>query len=102
MMGGSMTKREEHLPGGIVLVTTSTAPKAKAPRRAPEEIPNLDAMNADELRAWAGSRRGLAPTYARLKARAWDARIAGRIGAALRDEDQADRIYDRLPASRQW
>jgi len=84
-------------------------------------IPNLDAMPADELmQFWVthqrgrryrdlvgsgrGARRATADlaNYASNKATAMQCRLRGDIQAALMYEGIADRIYDGLPSFARW
>lgn len=76
---------------------------------APIEVPNLDVMDAGELRAFAETLSGHTDEddvnlwrYAMLKADAIEQRQAGRIAQAKRIEDQCDSLYLRLPAEYHW
>lgn len=76
----------------------------------PDGVPNLDAMDADDLREWAADAplslpepaRGMLITYANTKADAMDQRLAGRILRAARLEIQCDALYQRLPDEFRW
>ena len=65
---------------------------------------NLDAAGPDELAAYAADPANPIElrTYAAAKRRAVQARLAGRIAAALRHERRCERIYGRLPADLRW
>lgn len=86
-----------------------------------EEVPNLDCMPPDELRAWAleamrdprataakWGRPGWAPIvpplvgYARKRARAMELRASGDVAAASDLEEQLDRLYRQLPRAARW
>jgi len=87
------------------------------------EIPNFDAMNQEELRAfWSkwhvttnrkaveflGARVDARTTmetlanYAINKSTAMGLRIEGRISEAMRYEEHCELAYDRLPADVRW
>jgi hypothetical protein len=65
---------------------------------------NLDAITIDELHRFCQdeSNPESLREYAAIKARAMEARIAGRIRAALKWEQSLDRIYDSLPDDLRW
>jgi hypothetical protein len=73
-----------------------------------EAIPNLDAMGADELNEWRveyaknHDAYGAPVQYAKHKARAITARLAGEIALAELHENTCDSLYKRLPEGARW
>lgn len=72
-------------------------------------VPNLDGMNADELRAVYEANKGTRPrirrdvaAYAINKAVAMDCRAAGKIQEAAMYEAICERIYNALPDGAKW
>jgi hypothetical protein len=73
------------------------------------ELENMDGMWADdldryaaELSAQTGPVAVLGAQYARLKADAMRARLAGNTQLALDLEARCDRVYGRLPREARW
>ena len=73
------------------------------------DIPNLDAMSADELDAWREAtephrtyRMRVAQEYARRKAIAWRLRLDGDIARAIHMEQGCETLYARLPKKDRW
>ena len=68
------------------------------------EPENLDAMDPEDLHAYCQEQSNPAPLreYAAIRARAIDARKAGRIQQALQWEQSLDRLYQQLPEDLQW
>lgn len=73
------------------------------------EIPNLDAMSADELDAWRTEtdshrtyRMRVAQEYARRKAIACRLRLDGDIARAVHMEQGCETLYARLPKKDRW
>ena len=69
-----------------------------------DDAPNLDCMTATDLHAYCQEQSNPAPLreYAAIKARAIDARLAGRIPQALQWEKALDALYQQLPSSLRW
>jgi hypothetical protein len=88
-------------------------------------VPNLDATTADQLKSFITMYRNPRPqeavhltgisepemameaakllaVYATNKAHAMESRLKGDIGDALRHEEECDKIYERLPDSLKW
>jgi hypothetical protein len=70
---------------------------------APHEVVNLEGLSDSELAAISSSRQ---PQQIRELAQAFmaarEARLRGNIQAALRHEQHAQRLYDRLPGHLRW
>jgi hypothetical protein len=64
-------------------------------------VPNIDAMTADELRKLSNELLHLS-TYANLKAQAMERRAEGEINAALRAEALCEQLYQTLPDEWRW
>lgn len=65
------------------------------------ELPNMDALPADELRELDRVLRKAAD-YANYKFLAYYARLAGEIDKALRYEAKCERLYGELPKDVRW
>lgn len=74
-------------------------------------MPNIDAMNDDEVeaalqrcraRAKIGHIRGMVIAYLSCMQTARRARLAGKIAEAGRYEDQMDVLYRKMPARGRW
>jgi hypothetical protein len=88
-------------------------------------VPNLDATTADQLKSFVAMYRNPRPqeavqltgisepemameaakllaVYATNKYHAMESRLKGDIGNALRHEEECDKIYDRLPDNLKW
>ena len=66
-----------------------------------QDMRNLDAMERDELLSFAVGMEMLAQ-YAKIKAAAIEARLAGNINVAMAREQECDSIYARLPRNLRW
>jgi hypothetical protein len=92
---------------------------------AETNVPNLDAMTADQLKSFVLMYRNPRPdesvhltgisepemameatkllaVYATNKMHAMEERIKGNMGEALRHEEECDKIYERLPDDLRW
>ena len=69
-----------------------------------DPLPNLDCMATGDLHTYCQTPRNPAPLreYAAIKARAQEARLAGRIQQAIKWEDALDRLYKQLPHYLRW
>jgi hypothetical protein len=65
------------------------------------EIPNLDAMSQEELRAYCDY-FSILEKYCLLKDSAITGRLEGNIACALSLESKCDALYDSLPKQYQW
>lgn len=68
------------------------------------EEENLDGMDLSDLQAYCQVETHPAPLreYAAVRARAMEARLAGRIPQALKWENACDNLYKLLPSNLQW
>lgn len=118
-----MAYQQDHAAPWFVAHTESAA-RAAAPAgtAAPHVVPNMDSLDASDLRAfWTrhrdgrnardlfpaggnGTRRATADlaSYASNKATAVECRLSGRIDSALGYESICERIYRRLPSAVRW
>lgn len=65
------------------------------------DVPNLDAMDVDDLIKFGNDHARLA-LYAKLKAHAMIMRKTGKIADALNAEKECDQIYKSLPQCLRW
>ena len=72
------------------------------------DVPNLDAMNEDELLAFETKARQDRQTlqalinYAEAKRLAIECRLKGNIALAMKFEATAETVYNRLPMHAKW
>lgn len=64
-------------------------------------MPNLDCMDQSELERAASLFHRLS-VYAELKVRAMTLRKSGKIEAAIKDENDCEKIYQSLPSDWRW